>query len=305
VNRRSQGNTALRCLLIGATFVLGIALEAQLTWRIDNTNMIGGFTVTRYGGPQVIATPYGDAVWFDGVDDGLVVGTNPVANLSEFTVEVLFRPDPSTHASSTQPRFFHIQSSDPPDDRLTLETRFAGTQWYLDTFVRDNGAGLTLIDMTKRHPVGRWYHAASVVDGAPTNNYRGYVNGVLELAGTFRVTGLANGLSSIGMRANQVNYFEGAILAFRFTPRALSPAEFMGLPRTILRAPTIAGGRVDLDLDLVEGMPLGFSLLEAALPGGPWTTNTTAVFSTNVAEASYRFSLPVSEPVRFYQVRAP
>jgi hypothetical protein len=83
-----------------------------------------------------------------------------------------------------------------------------------------------LIDRTKLHPVGAWYHVASVYDG---REFRNYVDGVLNSAGEMRYQVQEGGRTSIGVRINLVNYFKGAIHVARFTRRALQPSEFLSV----------------------------------------------------------------------------
>lgn len=208
----------------------GSAPAQTVTWLVNNTTNIGGFVATKNGEPTVISTPYGDAVLFNGVNDGLTLGTNPIAGATNFTVEMIFRPDPITHPDAWQPRIFHIQSPTPPDHRLTLEARITTNAWYADVFLRTSArANLTLIDPNKVHSLGDWHHMAATFDGA---TFRSYVDGVPELSGALAATSTVNGVSSIGMRANKVSFFEGAVLALRFTPRVLSTNEFMCLAVT-------------------------------------------------------------------------
>src|SRR5262245_27367159 len=90
--------------LIASLFLPSLRAGAQTTWLINNTNNIGGLTVTNFGKPQIISTPYGDAVWFNGTNSGLYIGTNPIAGFTNFTVEMIFRPDPTNSAIAIQPR---------------------------------------------------------------------------------------------------------------------------------------------------------------------------------------------------------
>jgi hypothetical protein len=60
--------------------------------------------------------------------------------------------------------------------------------------------------------------------------FRNYVNGVQEGAAAIRFTPQGSGRSSIGVRANLVDYFKGAIHVARFTRRALAPSEFLTVP---------------------------------------------------------------------------
>src|SRR2546426_332776 len=96
------------------------------TWKIDNLKEIGGKPVTVIGNPRLITTP--GAVLFDGVDDGLVVNANPIAGARAFTIEAIFRPDAN---GSKEQRWFHIQQ-DHSENRVLLETRLIGEEWFLD-----------------------------------------------------------------------------------------------------------------------------------------------------------------------------
>jgi hypothetical protein len=278
-------------------------VEAQsLTWLINNTTNIGGLTATNHGNPQVTATPYGNAVLFDGFNGGLTVGTNPIAGATNFTVEMIFRPDPITLASAWQPRIFHIQSPNPPDHRLTLEARVTNGTWYADVFLRTSATtNLTLIDSSKIHSLGEWHHLAATFDGAVLKSF---VDGEFELSGPLAATPMVNGFCSIGMRANQVNFFEGAVLALRFTPRVLDPSEFMNVPAVVLANPMISGGNVQVDFTLISGLPAEFKLLHAPNPTGFWNTNANAVLTTNEPGVSYRFTAPPGGDAEFYRVQS-
>ena len=197
------------------------AQAGSVVWKIDNLKKIGGHATTVVGDPRVINTPGGRAVLFDGVDDGLVVDANPVAGARAFTVEAVFRPDAG---GSKEQRWFHIQGAT-RDDRVLLETRLAGDEWFLDTFIKSGEQGRTLYAENFKHPLGRWYHVALVYDGSVM---RHYVDGREELSGPLSVGPLEAGRTSIGVRMNRVHWFKGAVRRARFTPRALRPGEFMG-----------------------------------------------------------------------------
>ncbi|HMP81598.1 MAG TPA: LamG domain-containing protein, partial [Verrucomicrobiota bacterium] len=260
------------------------------------------FTATNNGSPQLTGTPYGNAVLFNGLNDGLTLGTNPIAGATSFTVEMIFRPDPITQTNAWQPRIFHIQSHNPPDHRFTLEARITNGTWHADVFLRTSAsASLTLIDPAKTHPLGQWHHLAATFDGA---TFRSYVNGVLELSGNLAATQMVNGISSIGMRANKVNFFEGAIHSLRFTRRVLATNEFMNVPVTVLKAPVVQEGNVNVDFALTSGLPAQFKLLHADDPSGPWSTNENDVLITNQPGASYRFTSPLAGDAEFYRVQS-
>lgn len=193
----------------------------SVTWKINDLKTIGGKPTTMLGNPQVVSSPNGKAVLFDGVDDGLIVNANPIAGAKVFTVEAVFRPDLD---GTTEQRWFHIQD-ETSDNRVLLETRLVGDQWFLDTFIKSGANSRPLYAENFKHPVGEWYHVALVYDGT---TMRHYVDGMEELSGPLTISPFGKGSTSIGVRMNRVFWFKGAIRTVRFTPRALSPKEFMG-----------------------------------------------------------------------------
>lgn len=195
--------------------------EKSVIWKIDNLKKIGGNKVTILGDPKIIKTAHGKAVWFDGVDDGIFLETNPLAGATEFTVEAVFRPDAGGLAEQ---RWFHIEDTENVESRAMLETRLNGNEWFLDTFIKSGENRLPLFAENFKHPVGQWYSIALVFDGS---EMRHYVNGKLELSGKLSIKPMGKGRTSIGVRQNKVYWFKGAVRKARFTNRALSPKEFL------------------------------------------------------------------------------
>ena len=66
--------------------------------------------------------------------------------------------------------------------------------------------------------------------------YRSYVNGVLQAEAPIDFKPQGPGHASVGVRINHVNYFHGAILEARFTPRALTPKQFLKVPARLTAA---------------------------------------------------------------------
>jgi hypothetical protein len=189
-------------------------------WTFDRLDRIGGHVTTVFGDPKVIDTPLGKAIEFDGVDDALMLDVHPLAGAETFTWEAIFRPD----GGATEQRWFHLQEAD-SENRMMFEIRVVeGTKWFLDSYLHTPRAQHALIDRARVHPLGAWYHVASVYDG---REFRNYVNRVLNAAKEmpFQVQGA--GRTSIGVRINRVNYFKGAIHLARFTNRPLKPVEFL------------------------------------------------------------------------------
>lgn len=194
---------------------------AAVVWNLDNLESIGGHQVTVVGKPRVIEAGRGKAIEFDGRGDGLFVAANPLAGLKEFTVEVIFRP---AAGGPKEQRFLHFQPRG-SEDRLLFETRLTPEgRWFLDTYLQSGKVKQTLYADKFLHPLGSWQHAAIVVDG---KTMRHYVGGKEELAADAQLTPLAEGQTSIGMRFNQVFWYQGAIRQIRITPAVLKPEAFL------------------------------------------------------------------------------
>ena len=209
-------------VILAAALWLSAASPGE-TWRIDNIDRISGHAVTVLGHPKVVPAAGGKAVEFNGVDDALFLDMNPLTGAETWTWEVVFRPD---LGGAPEQRFFHFQENG-TDNRMLFEIRVIGNQWCLDSFAKGGAGSQALLDRTKLHPLGAWYHVAAVYDG---HQFRNYVDGVLEGSAEVRLEPQKAGQASLGVRFNKVNYFKGAILAARMTPSALRPEEFMKKP---------------------------------------------------------------------------
>ena len=197
-------------------------------WTFDRLENIGGHKTTILGQPQLIDTPGGRSVLFDGVDDALFVDNHPLAGAATFTWEAIFRPD----GGETEQRWFHLSEVDPvtgldTENRMLFEIRVAGDKWFLDSYNQSGIEGKALMNRTALHPLGAWYHVASVYDGTQFSNY---VDGVREGVAELHLAPHGPGHASVGVRINKVFYFKGAVHLARFTRRALSSSEFLHAP---------------------------------------------------------------------------
>lgn len=232
--------------ILPALFLLAVALQAQTppgntpapakqtdstqTWRFDRLDAIGGHATHILGNPQIIDTPVGKAMQFNGVSDGIFVGDHPLAGAATYTWEVIFRPDADGPEAQ---RFFHLQEEDPATgadtmNRMLFEIRIVTGQWCLDSFASSGEATRTLLNCNLLHPLGRWYRVTAVYDGKTLRNY---VDDELQGEGPLDLKPQMQGHSSIGVRINKVYWFKGAVLMARMTPRVLKPAEFLELPK--------------------------------------------------------------------------
>ncbi len=197
-------------------------------WIFDRLDHIGGHPTTVLGGPRIIDSPVGKAVLFDGVDDALFIDHHPLAGAAAYTFEAVFRPD----GGQREQRWFHLSEQDPAtgadtDNRILFEIRVVNDQWYLDSFTQSGSASATLMNRKALHPLGVWYHVASVYDG---KEFRNYVDGVQEGAAQVSLAPHGPGHASVGVRINKVFYFQGAVRQARFTRRALAVSEFLPPP---------------------------------------------------------------------------
>lgn len=76
-------------------------IEFLISDFISNTSK----EVNIVGAPKIIDSPYGKAVLFDGVDDGIFLDYTPLLGMQNFTVEVIMRPDTKGRAEQ---RFLHF-----------------------------------------------------------------------------------------------------------------------------------------------------------------------------------------------------
>lgn len=225
----------LHLALLSSLLLVGLPASAQSpaaeTWRFDNLHSIGGHPVEVLGHPQVIESPYGKAVEFDGKGDGLFLPVHPLAGASAYTWEIIFRPDSDGPAAQ---RFFHLQEQDPATgkdtpNRLLTEIRIVQGKWCLDSHGSSGDHHTTLLNCDAQHlyPADQWYRVTTVFDGKIMRNYIGSVE---QGEGAFALAPMRGGRTAVGIRINKVYPFKGAVLMARMTPRALDPSEFLQMP---------------------------------------------------------------------------
>jgi hypothetical protein len=188
----------------------------SITWKLTDPNLIGGLKPVILGNPSIKTEGKDSSIFFNGINDGLIIPTIPIEGWSAFTIEVLFKP---AGDGTGEPRFIHFEDS--ALNRGTFEIRLAGKgQWYLDAFLKNGktGKGLALIDSTKLHPLDNWYWAAMEYDGKKMYSY---VNGKKELEGEVDFPTATKGNIAFGVRLNKVNWFRGEIREIRVHPGVL------------------------------------------------------------------------------------
>lgn len=201
-------------------------------WWFDNIDSVGGHPAHVLGHPHLIESPYGKAIEFNGADDALFVDVHPLAGVSAYTWEVIFRPDAD---GAEAQRFFHLAELDlatgkDTDNRMLFEIRIVKGEWCLDSFANTNGAARTLLNCNDLHLLGQWYRVTAVYDGKTLRNY---VGDEMHGEGELHMAPQGPGHSSIGTRINQRDYFKGDVFEARFTPRALKPEGFLKMPAVV------------------------------------------------------------------------
>ena len=197
------------------------SMMKQTTWELNTINNLGGHPTQVLGAPRLIEVSRGNALEFDGQQDGIIIDVNPLAEVERFTLEVIFRPDPG---GPKEQRFIHLQEAG-GENRILIETRLTGdNRWFLDTFIRSGETNQTLYAEKFLHPVGEWYQAALVFDG---REMRHYVNGSQEMSALIQYQPMKPGRISLGVRLNRVFWFKGAIRKVRFTHEVLAPVDFL------------------------------------------------------------------------------
>ena len=153
--------------------------------------------VSILGNPEIIDSPYGKAVQFDGKQDGILVNQMPLKNLSEFTIEMLIRFD---KGGTEEQRYFHAGTV--KGDLSLMEMRSSENTWYLDGMFDSKGKWVVLMSPEFSHPLGNWYHIAFTVKNGKQATF---VNGQKELEGDVEYNPIMEGQTSIGVRQNKIS----------------------------------------------------------------------------------------------------
>lgn len=221
-------------ILILFSCMLSIAITTETdsvyfeVWELNSLEKIGGHSVQVFGNPQIVDTEHGKAMKFNGIEDMLLVDNNPIGKVTEFTVEVVFKPA-QAYDISNAPRFIHFQDpADTANKRVLMELRLnQKNEWWFDGFMLNDREELTLARKSLTHPVEEWAHAAITYKN---DTFRTYINGIEELNGKIGFNEeLMNsiGKTSIGARMDKRNYYCGLIKTLKITQKALDPQQFI------------------------------------------------------------------------------
>lgn len=188
-------------------------------WMLSDFAQSTNKNICIQGTPKIIECKYGNALEFNGKNDGIFIKSMPLKNLSTFTIEAIFKPYSN---GNFEQRFFHCGKI--RGNRVLLETRSTKTDWYFDAYIKSKEKGCTLIDSTLLHPLNEWYHIAYTVDNGKLTTF---INGQKELEGQINFLPLTHGTTSLGVRQNKLSWFKGVIYKIKITPKVLQPNNFM------------------------------------------------------------------------------
>jgi hypothetical protein len=215
-----------KIIFIASSFFLFINNFAQdcesLLWNLNSVDSLGKFYTLPL--TKLPATD-NDYAYFNGIDEGVLLSINPLEDVDEFTIEAIIKPDSSVNPANKEQRFIHIRNGKNDNRRILLEIRLYPNQtWAFDTFIKSENSKCTLLDTTKTHPAGKWYHVALVYKNGIMCHF---VNGIEEASGEVEYQKIENGKISVGARQDPRNWFKGTIKKIRFTKCALSSTNFL------------------------------------------------------------------------------
>jgi hypothetical protein len=189
-------------------------------WRLDNLSTLGDQPLLQVDKPSIVQTPSGAAVCFDGKNDGLVRGSNPLTGLSQFTLQIFFRSDQD---NLQEMHLLHIEEPENIRHRFILETRSikAGT-WYPRVFIRWDDLATEIDQPTNSLSKGDWYWVAFSYDGVTA---RLFVNGEETVSKQASWGPIGDAPLSLGMRLNKQGFFPGCFAQLIVTSTALPAAE--------------------------------------------------------------------------------
>jgi hypothetical protein len=248
--------------LLGQAIGLENAVSAWLFNEGTGTTTInyieGGPDGVLVGNPTWVAGLYETALQFDGVDDAMEVGTNPLIGAHSLTVQAYIKPSGVPDFSSSKIFNIALERSGGGTDRFMFEVAPNGEGWGLSHFMSIAGERSEPTAPGAVHPFNDWYHVAMVFDSVSASavTIKHYVNHALELEMSFAFGSLNEGKIFIGERyepnsAGSRCYFQGIMDNVVLHKKVLNPDEFMPVP-----------GSVGIDDDNSSILPTKFALYQ-------------------------------------------
>ncbi len=210
-------------------------------WKLDETT---GTTADDFTGRPQDGTLSGGAAWatgitgnalsFDGIDDGVLVGTSAaVVGSGNLSLATWVKIDPGSPLGTVIQQREAGASGD--QGQYGLNVNANGT---VNFFLYNNSTYQFNLSSTPTVNDGQWHQLAAVREGSAG---RLYIDGVLVASGTGTVQALVSHSVSIGYdNRDNSKRFKGAIDDLRIYERALTAAEIDGLHDALVpnRAPS-------------------------------------------------------------------
>lgn len=190
------------------------------------------------GVPDTCPSIDGDALVFDGADDGVTMGRAAELGLARFTVEAWVRRDGEGRAGGTGVGGLSLVpiagkgrgESDGSNVDCNYAFGFFGDVLGADFEDMASGANHPVVGRTAI-PFGEWHHVAATYDGT---TWRLYLDGVLDGQSAARATPRADSIQHFGIgrmydsTGVAAGAFDGAIDEVRVWDRARSAADIAG-----------------------------------------------------------------------------
>ena len=186
----------------------------------------GTSNITSVGGQDIFVHKMnvsGAALNFDGVNDRVTIPTQPISNLTNFTIEAWVY---STSSGSYQTIYAEGNTSN--DNPMFSLTKLAGTTGLEIVLRNTSGVGLVVSSSAGNIPLNTWTHVAFARTSA--TEARLYINGINTDYFAFTNPGtIATNVTNIGVRQRVGfdGYLIGNLDEVRLWNRALPQAEIM------------------------------------------------------------------------------
>jgi hypothetical protein len=196
------------------------------------------------GYPAWVEGLYGNALDFDGLENGVEIASNPLAGAHALTIQAYINPSSIPDYESSKIFNIALQRQIDGVDRFMLDMLPMGSGWVLSHFMSIDGNRSdpeeTILVTGPEHPFDEWYHVAMVFDSVDVDKVKikHYVNHVLEhewdyIFGTLNEGGVFIGERYQAKGSGIRNYFAGTMDYFILHDKALTPDEFMPEPSQI------------------------------------------------------------------------
>jgi len=233
--------------------------DCGATYCVDKST--GGNTGTFVGNVHSVTGKLGQAMYFDGIDDGVLIGTSPAIDAGDFTLSAWIKTRSTASAGGV------ITNDSNGNGIISLRVVSGNAFGQVRTI---SNTGLTSITGTKVND-GNWHQIALTKSGTSVVLYR---DGVSDGSGTTVAGDLQASDWYLGIRDGLAHDFEGVIDDARIYDRALSGAEiatlykYGGTPNATLNSTT----RPD---------PISTSGLV-----GHWTFDASSIFGSKALDSS-------------------